>query len=450
MDYDILRCGAVADGTTNCAAAIQQAVDAAAAAGGGRVVVPAGRFLSGSVLLKDNVELHLESGAVLISSLNPDDIVPFPQGGDGTDPDDTADGWEGGFFLGASHAKNVTISGMGTIYGQGDKVFLDKDADNGFHECPKSCAVFRPRMMLFEAVENFTVRDVTLQDAAFWTLHMAGCRHVRIQNIRILNDDRGANNDGIDPDCCRDVVISNCLVRTGDDAIVVKSTGPMSRRYGASENVVITGCVLHSRDSALKIGTETHGVIRNVTLSDCVIDDCSRAVGVWVRDGGTVEDIHVHHLTGCTRRYADAYALPGAPGWWGKGEPLFVSATPRKGKTGSAGVIRRVSFDHLYLTSESCAFAAGEPDSEIRDLRISEMHLILQHRGTQPGGLFDEQPSARHIYPHAIPALYARCVDGLTVTDSTVRFVGENEAWDGRVTELENCRRAKTELEKLV
>ena len=239
-------------------------------------------------------------------------------------------------------------------------------------------------------------------------------------------------------------------MRTGDDAIVVKSTGPMSRRYGASENVAITGCILHSRDSALKIGTETHGVIRNVTLSDCVIDDCSRAVGVWVRDGGTVEDIHVHHLTGCTRRYADSYQLPGAPGWWGKGEPVFVSATPRKGKTGPAGVIRRVSFDHLYLTSESCAFAAGEPDSEIQDLRISEMHLTLQHRGTQPGGLFDEQPSARHIYPHAIPALYARCVDGLTVKDSTVRFVGENEAWDGSAAELEHCRRAKLELEKLV
>lgn len=155
MDYSILRYGAVADGVTNCAAAIQQAVDAAAAAGGGRVIVPAGRFLSGSVLLKDNVELHLESGAVLISSLNPADITPFPQGGDGTDPDDTADGWEGGFFLGASHAKNVTISGMGTIYGQGDKVFLDKNVDNGFHECPKFCEAFRPRMMLFEAVENF-------------------------------------------------------------------------------------------------------------------------------------------------------------------------------------------------------------------------------------------------------------------------------------------------------
>lgn len=260
-----------------------------AAAGGGRVIVPAGRFLSGSVLLKDNVELHLESGAVLISSLNPADITPFPQGGDGTDPDDTADGWEGGFFLGASHAKNVTISGMGTIYGQGDKVFLDKDVDNGFHECPKFCEAFRPRMMLFEAVENFTVRDVTRRTRRSGRCTWRAAGMCASRTIMILNDDRGANNDGIDPDCCRDVVISNCIVRTGDDAIVVKSTGPMSRRYGASENVAITGCILHSRDSALKIGTETHGVIRNVTLSDCVIDDCSRRggrLGAGRRHGG--------------------------------------------------------------------------------------------------------------------------------------------------------------------
>ena len=305
-------------------------------------------------------------------------------------------------------------------------------------------------MILLEDITDLTIRDVTLRDAAFWTLHMAGCRRVRIRDIRILNDDRGANNDGIDPDCCQDVIISGCLIHTGDDAIVVKATGPMTRRYGPCCNVTITNCVLHSRDSALKIGTETCGDIRNITFGDCLVKDCSRAVGIWVRDGGTVENIQVHHLVGAVRRYADRYSVPGAPGWWGKGEPVFVSATPRKGKTGPAGVIRRVSFDHLYLTSESCAFAAGEPDSEIQDLRISEMHLTLQHHGTQPGGLFDEQPSARHIYPHAIPALYARCVDGLTVKDSTVRLVGENEAWDGSVAELEHCRRAKLELEKLV
>jgi hypothetical protein len=133
------------------------------------------------------------------------------------------------------------------------------------------------------------------------------------------------------------------------------------------------------------------------------------------------------------------------------GEPVLVSATPRKGMTGAAGVIRRVSFDQWYRTRWKAApLRPASRTAEVQDLRMSDMHRTLQHRGTQPGGLFDEQPSARHIYPHAIPALYARCVDGLTVKDSTVRFVGENEAWDVSVAELEHCRRAKLELEKLV
>ena len=400
MEYNILSCGAVADGRTNCATAIQNAVDTASAAGGGRVIIPAGQYLSGSVLLKDNVELYLESGAVLISSLDPVDIKPFPQGGNGVNPDDTADGWQSGFFLGASHAKNVTISGMGTIYGQGDQVFLDKNEDNGFHECPKTCEAFRPRMMLFEDVENFTVRDVTLKDAAFWTLHMAGCQNVRIDGIKILNDDRGANNDGIDPDCCQDVIISGCLIHTGDDAIVVKATGPMTRRYGPCCNVTITNCVLHSRDSALKIGTETCGDIRNITFGDCLVKDCSRAVGIWVRDGGTVENIQVHHLVGAVRRYADRYSVPGAPGWWGKGEALFVNATRRAGQDNFPGVIRNVSFDHITMKAESCLFFAGESYAPLYNIRAEAVDLTLCRQGTQPGGLFDEQPSARHLYPH--------------------------------------------------
>lgn len=449
MEYNILSYGAVADAVTNCAHAIQSAVDSASATGGGRVVIPAGCYLSGSVLLKDNVELYLESGAILMSSLNPADIKPFPQGGNGVNPDDTADGWQGGFFLGASHAKNVAITGLGTIYGQGDKVFTDKNLDNGFHECPKTSEAFRPRMMLFEDVENLTVRDVTLKDAAFWTLHMAGCKNVRIDGIKILNDDRGANNDGIDPDCCCNVVISNCIVCTGDDAIVVKSTGPMSRRYGKCENITIANCVLHSRDSALKIGTETHGTIRNVTLSDCVIDRCSRAVGVWVRDGGVVENIHVHHLTGSTLRYADRYALPGAPGWWGKGEPIFVSATPRKNSITKVGTIRNITFDNLYIMCESCAFLAGESDSRLENIRIRDLHMIFKRQGTQPGGLFDEQPSARHIYPHSIPALYARSADELYVRDSTVRYEDESEIWSKEIVILEDCTQSDVALKKM-
>ena len=185
QEYWITEYGAVADGVTNCAAAIQAAVDAAAQAGGGRVMVPAGRFLSGSVMLRSHVELHLCSGAVLQSSLRPEDIRPFRH----ADADDAMDGWNGGFFLGACGGQDITISGSGVIDGQGRRVFFDRNEDNGFGECPKAAAAFRPRMILLEDITDLTIRDVTLRDAAFWTLHMAGCRRVRIRDIRILNDD---------------------------------------------------------------------------------------------------------------------------------------------------------------------------------------------------------------------------------------------------------------------
>ncbi len=439
MSYNIVSFGAVADGVTNSAAAIQAAVDAAALSGGGTVEVPAGRFLTGSVLLKSNVELRLEAGAVLVSSLKEEDILPFP-----ADPSEgEVDGWNGGFFLGARDAVNVTISGSGVIDGQGDKVFVDADVDSGWHECPKKVAAFRPRMLLFEHVTGLHISGVTLKDAAFWTLHMAGCRHVRIHDICILNDDRGANNDGIDPDSCQDVIISDCDISTGDDAIVLKATAPMTRRYGPCENVTITNCVLHSRDSALKIGTETHGDIRNVLLSNCVVKDCSRAVGIWVRDGGTVEQVHVHHLVGAVRRYADAYDLPGAPGWWGKGEPLFVSATTRRGQEGAfPGRIRDLSFSDIHLKCESSLFLGGEAVSPIERVRMREIHLVFCRQGTQPGGLFDEQPSGRHIYPHTIPALYARSVSRLHLQDSTAVFEDGEEAWNGTLCELEECKNA--------
>ncbi len=436
MDYCILSYGASADGRTDNASFIQAAVDDAAENGGGRVVVPPGRFCSGSVLLKSHVELHLEKGAVLVSSLREDEIASFPA------PKGQApiDGWNGGFFLGARDAEDILLSGSGTIEGQGEKVFTDDGRDSGFHECPLACASFRPRLLLFENITDLEIRGITLKDAAFWTLHMAGCRRVFIHHIRILNNDRGANNDGIDPDCCRDVMISDCFVETGDDAIVLKSTAPMARRYGPCENITIRGCVLHSRDSALKIGTETHGTIRRVIFADSVVRDCSRGVGIWVRDGGTVEDIQVHHLTGGVRRYADAYERPGSPGWWGKGEPIFVSAVFRKDSTlPSPGIIHRLSFSDISLDCESSLFLGGERESVIRDVCFRAIRLRFVRQGTQKGGLFDEQPSGRHVYPHAVPAVYARWVDGLSLTESSVRFLGEDEAWDGSLTETENC-----------
>ena len=383
-------------------------------AGGGRVIVPTGRFLSGTIVLKSNVTLYLEKGAELISSLRKEDILDFFGNSEFEDPSE-ATGWEGGCFLCALHEHDISILGEGTIYGQGDQVFYDDGADGGIGECPKNVRIEdRPRTTYFEDVENLTVRGITFRDAAFWTLHMAGCRHVLVDGIRILNDQRGANNDGIDPDTCQDVVISNCIIKSGDDAIVVKNSVPMAKKYGCCENIVIKGCVLYSHDSALKVGTETGCGIRHVMLSDCVFRECSRGVGIWVRDGAVIEDIHVHHVSGNTKRYADCPQREFAPRWWGKGEPIFINATPRK-NGGHPGIIRNITFDHISMTAESSLFIAGEEDAVIEDVIVENLNLTLKQQGTQKPGVFDEQPSQRDVYPHEIPAIYIRSAKGVEI-----------------------------------
>ncbi len=444
--YDITEYGAIGDGKFNNAGAIQKAIDICNENGGGEVRVPAGIYLSGSIRLKSNINLYLQQGAVLRCSLKPEDIHSFDsQAPKAVHPD----GWDGGCFIGAWHEENITISGEGTIDGQGREVMYDDGADGGFHEAPLMIKGFRPRMMLLEDVKNLTVKNVTLLDAAFWTLHMAGCSQVRINHIQILNNTRGANNDGIDPDCCQDVVISNCIIKTGDDAIVIKSTKPMAKQYGNCENIVITGCLLKSQDSALKVGTETHGTIRNVILSDCIIEDCSRAVGIWVRDGGTVENIQVHHLTGAVRRYADAPQREFAPRWWGKGEPIFISATYRTQENRFPGVIRNLKFDNINLTSESGIFIAAEENCPIENVSINELDLTMAKQGSQPGGLFDEQPSVRHVYPHAIPAVYARYVNTLRLKDCRVRKVTPYMEHWSELVETENCQDLTMEIKEV-
>ncbi len=393
MIFNILDYGADQNGNENSASAIQKAIDDCSELGG-MVYVPAGQFKSGFLRLRSNIELYLEQGAVLISDLN-----------------ETS-----GFFLYAKDEKNITISGQGEIDGQGRLRFEDDGADGGYGECPFNVTGTRPRTSFFENIENLTVKNITFYDAAFWTLHMAGCKNVLIDGIRILNQDRGPNNDGIDPDCCQNVVIQNCIVESGDDCIVVKTTKNMYEKYGDCENVIIKGCILHSRDSALKIGTETWGSIRQIIMSDCIIRDCSRAVGIWSRDGGSISDIYIHHIMGNTRRYADCPQRIFAPRWWGKGEPIFISATRRKDEERVPGKIHHIDMDHIRITSESCVFIGGETYAPVEHIKLRDMEIVWKKQGLHLPDVFDEQPSVRDVYPHEIPCVYGRYANNIQIS----------------------------------
>ena len=189
----------------------------------------------------------------------------------------------------ACNEKNITISGTGTIYGQGDKVFFDDDTDGGYHESPLNVTSFRPRTTFFENIENLTVRDITIQDAAFWTLHMAGCRHVRISDIRILNDVRGANNDGIDPDCCSDVIITGCIRNITGDHIQMKT------------------------ENALFIAGELDAVISDVTITDIKLKMCQQ--GTQVADSfdeqPSLRDVYPHQVPAVYLRNASRIQITG-------------------------------------------------------------------------------------------------------------------------------------------
>ncbi len=412
--------GALGDGKSLNTCAIQAAIDACSASGGGRVIVPVGKFLSGTIRLRSNVDLHLESGAELISSLDPADMPDLMADFE----DDNRDtGWEGGCFLLARHEENVTISGFGRIDGRGREVFFEDDADGGSHESPLKVRGYRPRMSFLEDIRNLTVKDVTFYDAAFWTLHMAGCRNVLIDGIRIENNERGPNNDGIDPDSCRNVIIRGCIISCADDAIVIKTTAPMTKKYGPCSDVLISNCILRSHSSALKIGTETWGDIHHVIMSDCILDNCTRGIGIWSRDGGRIHDIMLHHISGNTRRYRDRVRQDSeVVVWWGKGEPVFLSATPRNGVARLPGVIESVSMDHLHIACEGALMIAGERESPIRDVGIRDSVFEFRKQGSLTPDCLDEQPSRRGVYPYAVPMAYIRSGEGISLGEN-VRFL---------------------------
>jgi len=335
--------GAVLDGVANDRAALQQAIDAAAAAGGGTVTVPVGRtLLTGSFELKSNVTLQLEAGSCILGSTRREDY---------SEP----------CLLRARHAVNIAISGRGTIDGQGLSFMATTQPP--FFE-PKA---WRPRLILFEDCHQALVTGITLRNSAFWTLHLAGCEDVAVRGISIRNLLQAPNCDGVDPDHSRNVRISDCSIECGDDAIVVKSSREFAR-YGPCENIVVTGCVLTTQDCALKIGTETVGVIRNIVFADCVIPQCHRGIGVVMRDEGSVENIVAHDIVIRSNLFYQA--------WWGGSEAVFVSARPRH-PGGKVGAVSGLRFSHILAEGEAGVFIQGSETSTPQDITLDDVSVSI-------------------------------------------------------------------------
>ncbi|GAB5521287.1 MAG: glycoside hydrolase family 28 protein [Rhodothermales bacterium] len=383
--YNVLDSGATGDGVTNDSSAIQSAIDRCTASGGGTVLLPAGRvFLSGSFELKSHVTLHIEQGAILRASLNPEH-------------------YRDRVWIEANSAEHIALTGLGTIHAQGGQ-FMRAEEPHIFRAKP-----WRPRMMVLEGCTHVRLRDLTLRESALWTVHLAGCQDVTITDLSILNDRKIPNCDGIALDCCQNVRISGCHIEAGDDCIVLKTVRDFAH-HGPCENIVVSNCTLASTSAALKIGTETVNDIRNVIFRGCTIRDSSRGLGIMLRDEGSVENILFTDMTVETRYFHTD--------WWGAAEPIYVTAIPRN--TGQPiGHVRGVRFRNILCRSENGAVLRGSPESILEDVHLDGVHLALDRwtdfdderhdlRPSDHLGLYDE-PTSGVFIQHAADVDLHRC-----------------------------------------
>lgn len=260
--------GAVADGKTLNTTALQAAIDACHAAGGGVVNCGAGDYLTGSLELKSNVELHIPAGGRIVGSADPDHYTALRAEGFRHEraPEKTAD-----YLIAARSARNIAITGAGEINASGPAFYDPAAGLSPGGKFASGKPARRPRLLMLHRCTDVRIENATFVDSPCWTFWLMRCERVSIRGIRILGDLRMINNDGIDLDACRDVTISDCFIRTDDDCIVVRAIQSVHEDPAVCEHIAVTNCVLESTCQCIRISCPSDHITRNCVFSNLTL-----------------------------------------------------------------------------------------------------------------------------------------------------------------------------------
>lgn len=275
--FNIKDLGAIGDGVALETRAVQETIDACHASGGGIVRVPAGDFQIGTIELKSNVKLSLDHGANLLGSTNKAD---YPV--EGLD-----DPREGGphCLIYAKDATNIAIEGLGVIDGRGTPEHFPRLRSGGRNRG------LRPRLLRMVNCEKLTFSGITYKRPAFWGLHLIDCKNIHFNAVTIRFRNNNYNNDGLDIDGCEDVLIENCDIDSGDDAICLKSSKNPCRK------IVVRGCRVSSNTAPLKFGTSSRGGFIDVRVSNCYFYNSPMgAIKLQLVDGGRLENVDISRI----------------------------------------------------------------------------------------------------------------------------------------------------------
>jgi len=301
-NFNVRQYGAVGDGKTPDTAAINRAITACAAAGGGTVTLPAGTYLSGTVTLLSHVTLNVASGATLLAS---DDPADFPLESDAYDLSKQIRSP----LIDAHDAEDISLTGRGTIDGQGkiwwrrlELASPKRTAARTTEETAEAAKVDRGRPHLIRLVgcRDVVIERLHLKNSPEWNVHPVLCEFVRIDGLWIEAPGFSHNTDGINPESCRNVQITNCRIDTGDDCVTLKSgINELGRKMGRpDENITIQNCVMLHGHGGVTIGSEMSGGVRNVTVSNCVFQGTDNGIRIKSQRGrgGIVEGLAVSNI----------------------------------------------------------------------------------------------------------------------------------------------------------
>jgi len=441
-DVDVTSYGAKGDSTTLNSVAIQKAIDDCNRTGGGKVIFPAGKYLSGTIVLKDNVTLHLQKDAVILGSTNVEDYQNLDPFADGLG---TAVGWA---LLVAVDAKNIGIEGEGAINGQGSQLKAQHILTD--HRPEGKRWGRRPFLLRIVRCHGVIVKGVTLYYSAAWTSHYFQSTNISIENVKILS--RGvAHNDGIDIDGCQHVRIKDCDINSGDDALCFKTTSSKM----ACRDIVVTGMKLKSSQGAIKMGTESMAPFENIKISDCYIYDTNNGgIKLLTVDGAHLRNVEISDIEMVEVKTSILVRLGSRLSVFRKGQDV-------QQPTGTLEnvVIRNVkakASDSAQLKPPSGILITGVPGHYITNLTLENIEIHLLGNGTLENSRV-EVPEAVDKYPEVktfgptIPAygLWARHVRGLKINnlsfhlktnDLRPAFILE----DGKEIEISDCKLPET------
>jgi beta-xylosidase len=382
-DYNIVNYGAKSDTTVLSTAAIQKAIDDCSKAGGGRVMVPAGQYKIGTIILKSDVHLFLEQGATLYGSTDLKDYKPMK-----SDYVSLRTQTNTIQLIYADKVKNVVIDGYGTIDGRGRAFKKLSWNDEG---------ITRPHLLRFIQGEDITVRNITLKNSGCWMQHYLACDRLKIEGIKVQNRNN-YNNDALDLDGCHDVIVQGMIADSDDDAITLKSTSPR-----LCENIRISDCVVSSHCNAVKLGTETNGGFRNINISGIVVKPSSdqssqffgapskigtSALSLEIVDGGVMENVNVSDFTVEGTESPIFIRL----GNRGRGYKLRNAGTGLSGNGNEDTIIELIPIDHvgtidgIHLDNFQIRNAGpvgcsitGLPGHPVKNIWLS--NITLRHKG---------------------------------------------------------------------